>query len=581
MANNPYVNKVQLADGTSLIDISDTTATASEILQGYTAYGADGSKLTGTATSGTSGVVYITDEIDENGGTVRNIVTDEDATITDTLDANGGTVRSIVGAEVYLQSRTVQPTESVQMVTPTGDYYALGSVNVGAIPSDYIGSAIVQRDSTDLTVSGATITAPAGVYASSASKTVASGTAGTPTATKGAVSNHSVSVTPSVTNTTGYITGSTVTGTAVTVSASELVSGTLTIDSSGTKDVTNYASASVASGVEGTPTASKGTVSNHSISVTPSVTNTAGYISGGTKTGTAVTVSASELVSGTLSVTESGTIDVTNYAEVDVDIATPLIEANKQITISGDTVITPSIIESEEVIASVADSYTTISSASRTFMTGLSLQADTKYHLTGSVRYYSGGSGSFVGDAIDIDEKFVFSGSTNTIEDILVFSGSTTMSGFSVAASTISFTFSAFNSRNNDRLYYYDMVLAEIEETAYDAMAQVTVTVSGGGGDFEVANVTFQWSSLQNDCNLMLPNLYNDPFDPFTPKVLNPAVYIYNSDISPKTVQVPIYGMTQLAETGEYGWHNFTRISGDYDEMFMGISGDCVIEISE
>ena len=101
------------------------------------------------------------------------------------------------------------------------------------------------RTSTDLTVSGDTVTAPAGYYASAASKSVASGTAGTPTATKGSVSNHSVSVTPSVTNQTGYITGSTKTGTAVSVSASELVSGTYTVDSSGTKDVTNYASASV------------------------------------------------------------------------------------------------------------------------------------------------------------------------------------------------------------------------------------------------------------------------------------------------------------------------------------------------
>ena len=71
------------------------------------------------------------------------------------------------------------------------------------------------------------------------------GTAGTPTATKGSVSNHAVSITPSVTNTTGYITGGTKTGAAVSVQASELVSGTYTVDSSGTKDVTNYASASV------------------------------------------------------------------------------------------------------------------------------------------------------------------------------------------------------------------------------------------------------------------------------------------------------------------------------------------------
>ncbi|MBO7701997.1 MAG: hypothetical protein J6S36_03700 [Eggerthellaceae bacterium] len=97
------------------------------------------------------------------------------------------------------------------------------------------------RTSTDLTVSGDTVTAPAGYYASAASKSVASGTAGTPTATKGSVSNHAVSVTPSVTNTTGYITGSTKTGTAVTVSASELVSGSETKTANGTYDVTNLA----------------------------------------------------------------------------------------------------------------------------------------------------------------------------------------------------------------------------------------------------------------------------------------------------------------------------------------------------
>ena len=97
------------------------------------------------------------------------------------------------------------------------------------------------RTSTDLTVSGDTVTAPAGYYASAASKSVASGTAGTPTATKGSVSNHAISVTPSVTNTTGYITGSTKTGTAVTVSASELVSGSETKTANGTYDVTNLA----------------------------------------------------------------------------------------------------------------------------------------------------------------------------------------------------------------------------------------------------------------------------------------------------------------------------------------------------
>lgn len=81
------------------------------------------------------------------------------------------------------------------------------------------------------------------------------------------------------------------------------------------------------SGTAGTPTATKGTVSNNSISVTPSVTNTTGYITGGTKTGTAVTVSASELVSGTKSITGSGTTNVTNYASVSVDSGSVNINA--------------------------------------------------------------------------------------------------------------------------------------------------------------------------------------------------------------------------------------------------------------
>lgn len=51
MANNPYVNKV-VYGGQTLIDISDTTATADKILEGYTAYGADGSRLVGTAVAG-------------------------------------------------------------------------------------------------------------------------------------------------------------------------------------------------------------------------------------------------------------------------------------------------------------------------------------------------------------------------------------------------------------------------------------------------------------------------------------------------------------------------------------------------
>lgn len=159
------------------------------------------------------------------------------------------TVNVPTGSTINNQDKSVTPTESQQIITADEghDYTGLGTVTVGAIPSNYVGSGITRRSSTDLTTSGATVTVPVGYYSEQASKAVATGSAGTPTATKGTVTNHTISVTPSVTNTTGYITGGTKTGTAVTVSASELVSGKKEITANGDNiDVVNYATVKVA-----------------------------------------------------------------------------------------------------------------------------------------------------------------------------------------------------------------------------------------------------------------------------------------------------------------------------------------------
>ena len=88
-------------------------------------------------------------------------------------------------------------------------------------------------------------------------------------------------------------------------------------------DADGYSEVTVAipAGTEGTRTATKGTVSNHSISVTPSVTNSAGVIAGGTHTGTAVTVSVSELESGNKEISANGTnISVSGYSTVSVAV---------------------------------------------------------------------------------------------------------------------------------------------------------------------------------------------------------------------------------------------------------------------
>lgn len=48
MANNPYPNKVQKSDGTTLLDITDTTAVAGDVLAGKFFYLASGQKVQGS-----------------------------------------------------------------------------------------------------------------------------------------------------------------------------------------------------------------------------------------------------------------------------------------------------------------------------------------------------------------------------------------------------------------------------------------------------------------------------------------------------------------------------------------------------
>ena len=79
---------------------------------------------------------------------------------------------------------------------------------------------------------------------------------------------------------------------------------------------------SISTVTAGTPTATKSAVSNHALTVTPSVTNPAGLITAGTINGTAVSVTASELASGNKSITANGdNIDVVGYSTVSVNVS--------------------------------------------------------------------------------------------------------------------------------------------------------------------------------------------------------------------------------------------------------------------
>lgn len=82
------------------------------------------------------------------------------------------------GASLETKSASYTPSELAisQTLTPSTGYDGFDKVNVsvGAISSNYVGSTVPRKDSTDLTASGATVTAPSGYYASNATKTIPS-----------------------------------------------------------------------------------------------------------------------------------------------------------------------------------------------------------------------------------------------------------------------------------------------------------------------------------------------------------------------------------------------------------------------
>lgn len=124
--------------------------------------------------------VTVTGDADLVAGNIKNGVT-----IFGITGSYSGGGASLVSTSVsYTPSETAI---SATLTPPTGyDGFDQVGVSVGAISSTYVGSGITQRTSSDLSASGATVTAPSGYYASSASKTIAS--APTPTLNMNSVS---------------------------------------------------------------------------------------------------------------------------------------------------------------------------------------------------------------------------------------------------------------------------------------------------------------------------------------------------------------------------------------------------------
>lgn len=187
-----------ILNGTTLIDVTQKTVDASNLLSGYTALKNDGTDVTGSYTP----------------------------------------------QSVNLQSKSVSytPSETAQSATVTPDtgYDGLDevSVSVGAISTTYVGSGITRRSSSDLTSSGATVSVPSGYYSAQASKAVASGSATTPATTITANPTISVSASGLVTALVSKTQGVTPTVSAGYVSSG--TSGTITVSGSNTSQLIVY-----------------------------------------------------------------------------------------------------------------------------------------------------------------------------------------------------------------------------------------------------------------------------------------------------------------------------------------------------
>lgn len=180
--------------------VSDATATAMDIVNGATAY-VNGQKITGTVHEITGDYVSICNgsnfiDFHEESPFVctRSTLSSDynflfrknssisirtptsyfgDATAADVVA--GKTFTSSAGLKVTgtatisgytptLQTKSVTPTESEQVVGPDAGYDGLSSVTVGSIPSNYIGSGVTTKSAATITPTTTDQTIDAGQY---------------------------------------------------------------------------------------------------------------------------------------------------------------------------------------------------------------------------------------------------------------------------------------------------------------------------------------------------------------------------------------------------------------------------------
>lgn len=276
------VSGINSITGSGGINTSDATATSAHILSPYTAY-AKGSKVTGSIQSRSAQTITpnnntqtIPSGVYLSGVQTINPVPTQEKTVTSNgvVTPDSGKYLSKVTVNVASSGGGTGGIDTSDATATAGDIL---SGKTAYVDGEKITGTITTKTSSNLTASGATVSVPAGYYASNASKSVSTATQATPTISV----SESGLITASSTQSAGYV-------------------------SSGTKSATNQLTTQAAK------------------TVTPSTSSQTAVASGVYTTG-AITVGAipSSYIqpSGTLTITTNGTHDVKNYASATVNVA--------------------------------------------------------------------------------------------------------------------------------------------------------------------------------------------------------------------------------------------------------------------
>ena len=279
-------------------DISDTTATASDVLSGKYFYNASGTKTEGSIVTKTSS------DLSASGDTVTVPAGYYASQVTKAVSAGSSTAPASIngtGATLSTGTNTLTLSKTVS-VTPTvsAGYISTGTAGDSAVS---LTANVNIRDASSLSASGKTVTVPAGYYSTEVTKSVDTMTLPT-SAASSATSGYTSKATISRSTSDQYInipTGYNEAGAYYKVNAVANGSTTAPASISGT-------SATVSTGT-GTLTLTK------TISVTPTVS--AGYISSGTAGNSDVSLTASVTINPTLTVSGATVTAPAGYYSAD------------------------------------------------------------------------------------------------------------------------------------------------------------------------------------------------------------------------------------------------------------------------